>query len=61
MPAGAQALPKCVSVRCDWQRVLHPLHAVAEMNGGKELEACLADFGLSTLLPVPDSKNSANL
>jgi serine/threonine protein kinase len=33
----------------------------SEVKNGKELEACLADFGLAKVLPTPHTQNSAQL
>ena len=34
---------------------------LAEVDGGKKLEACLADFGLSALLPPPQEQVNSKL
>lgn len=37
------------------------LFCCAEVNQGKDLEPCLADFGLSVVLPTPHTPNGAKL
>ena len=47
------------------QLVLHALRMTsivsAEVDGGKKLEACLADFGLSAVLPSPKQHKDSPL
>ena len=50
-----------------WCCMIHMVHArmtsivSAEVDGGKKLEACLADFGLSAVLPSPKQHKDSPL
>ena len=40
---------------------LRPVECFAEVEGGTKLEACLADFGLSAVLPGPKENVNSKL